>query len=388
MEIKQDYQFLNAAMPEEMGESGLVNEDMSNIAAVGQKLADLKMVNQFFTNYLDVIGRVKISDRSYTAKLKSLLREGWEMRGSILQKLHFSLPEASKNEAWDLHDGDVIEMAQYYKPTATATYFNQTETFEIDYSVNEKLILESFRTPEDMSAFIYGVSNAVQNALEKNIEILERRAVNNLIGETLAAEYVGNTGYSAKSGVRAINLLYEYNDLTGQSLAKDKCLLDPDFIRYATYRIGLTADRMEEFSKVFNIDGVERHTPKEQLNAIMLSEFRRAAEVYLYNANGQLKDDFLRLLDSETLAFWQGSGTSFDFADTSALDITTTTGATVTVDGILGVIFDREAIMVCNEDRRTDSFQVPKAEFTNYFTKYHAQLYNALDENAVVFFVQ
>lgn len=388
MEIKQVSNLVNLATQEALGETGLtVAEDLSNVVDIGTALFDANSIDAYVKSLINHIGRVIVVNRSYQGKLPSLLREGWEF-GSVLEKISIGIPSSDTNESWELEDGAVYENSQFYKPVVTAKFFNKMETYEIDMSITEKQVKQSFTTAEQLNAFVSAIFNAINNSMEVKVEQLERRLLNNMIGETIHNEY-GSALLSSKSGVRAVNLLYEYNTLvnTGSDLTTENCMHNPDFIRYCVYKIGLTIDRMSELSTLFNIDGQPRFTPADRLNGAVLSEFVRDAEVYLYNAQNQLRDDYIRLADLDKLAFWQGSGTTFSFADTSKINIKTTSGDNVSTSGILACVYDRDALMVCNKEQRIKSFYVPKAEFTNYFYKYDVAQYADTSENFVVFFI-
>ena len=94
-----------------------------------------------------------------------------------------------------------------------------------------------------------------------------------------------------------------------------------------------------------------------------------------------------RLFQAESVAFWQGSGTGYAFGDTSKINIKTASGHNVTASGILGVMFDRDALGVCNIDRRVTTNYNPKAEFYTNWYKFDAGYFNDFNENFVVFFV-
>ena len=97
-------------------------------------------------------------------------------------------------------------------------------------------------------------------------------------------------------------------------------------------------------------------------------------------------NELTRLPNAERVVYWQGSGTDFAFNEVSKIDVTTE-NATVSTDGIIGVMFDRWALGVSNKDRRVTSNYNARAEFfTNYY-KYEAGYYNDLNENFVVFFI-
>ena len=58
-----------------------------------------------------------------------------------------------------------------------------------------------------------------------------------------------------------------------------------------------------------------------------------------------------------------------------------------THSGILGVMFDRNALGVCNLDRRVTSNYNAKAEFFNNYFKFDAGYFNDTNENFIVFYV-
>ena len=60
---------------------------------------------------------------------------------------------------------------------------------------------------------------------------------------------------------------------------------------------------------------------------------------------------------------------------------------TVEASGILAVIFDRDALGICNVRDYVTSFYNPHAEFENMWFKYDAEYFNDYDENGIVFFV-
>ena len=76
----------------------------------------------------------------------------------------------------------------------------------------------------------------------------------------------------------------------------------------------------------------------------------------------------------------------FRFASTSAINVKHGTH-TVEADGILAVMFDREALGVSNLDKRVTSQYNARGEFYNNWYKFDAGYYNDFNENFVVFYV-
>ena len=222
-------------------------------------------------------------------------------------------------------------------------------------------------------------------------DALIMRTINNMVGETLKADAAKFTptgkalSYASASTVRCVNLLFLYNQANKTTLTAAEAILNPDFIRYASYQMGLYADRLQSISALFNVGGKDRFTPKDALHVVLLSDFAKAAQTFLYSDTRHV--DQVLLPNAETVASWQGSGQDYGFAHTSAINIKTASGTDVNISGVLGVMFDRDALGVCNTDKRVTTNYNAKAEFFNNWYKFDASYFNDTNENFVVFFV-
>lgn len=383
MEVKQIYEFVNETVKEVLGDEALVQEDLSNIVDIGNAVFDGNAFDKYVRSLVNHIGRVIFVNRKYNGSAPSVLMDGWEY-GSILQKISSEMPEAEENESWELIDGASYDPNIFRKPVAEQKFFNKKTTFEIDRSITEKQVKQSFSSAEQLNGFISMLYNEVDKAMTVMTDNLIMRTINNFTGETLHNAFPAGT-YTG-THIRAVNLLAEYNTQYGTQLTKDKCMVDPAFIRFAAYRMGLYKDRLARISTLFNVGGAQRFTPNDMLHFVTLSDFNTAANIFLQS--DVYHNDYVRLPKSETVPFWQGSGTDYSFSNVSAINVKTTSGDTVSIDGVLGVMFDRDALGVANFERRITTNYNPKAEFTNYFYKQDAQYFNDLNENFVVFFVQ
>lgn len=387
MEVKQVYDILNTITGEMLGEEIVVNEDLSNIVDVGRAFENLDNgLDNYVRKLQDHIGKVVFVDRVYRGRGVGLVRDGWEW-GSILEKIRTKLPEAQENETWSLEDGVSYDPNIFTAPDVSVKFYNKRVTYEIPISITEKQVKSSFSSATQLNAFYSMIQTSIENSMTVKMDGLVMRTVNNMIAETIHSEYPNGTGYDAGSGVRAVNLLYKYNQTVpeGSRLTVDNCLTDPGFIRYAAYQMGLYSDRLEVMSTLFNMESTEKFTPKDRQHFLLLSEFKRSADVFLQSDT--FHDEFTRIPDAESIAYWQGSGIDYAFTSTSAIKVQTSQGHAVDVDGVLGVMFDRDAMGVANLDRRVTTNYNPKAEFWNEWHKFDAGFWNDGAENCVVFFV-
>lgn len=388
MEVKQIYKLLNDVTKEVLGSTELVNEDLTGLVDLGKELFNQNAVDNYVKSLVNHIGKVVFVNRPYSGKIPSVLMDAWEF-GSVLEKISADIPEAEENKSWELTDGTTYSQDVFHKPVVTAKFFNSKVTFEVAVSITERQVKESFSNSEQLNAFYSMIYNAVEKSITIKTDSLIMRTINNMIAETLKADSAAFGGetpdYTTASTARCVNLLNLYNKQKGATLTADKALTDPEFIRFASYTIGLYSDRLASISSAFNVGGKPRFTPKDNLHVVLLSDFEKAARAYLY-ADSYNKDQVL-LPKAETIPFWQGSGKNYDFANTAHINIKDTEGQSVEITGVLGVMFDRDALGVCNVDRRVTTNYNAKAEFFNNYYKFDAGYFNDTNENFVVFFV-
>lgn len=393
MEIKQIYTLMNSVSSEVLGKTDIVQEDLRNIVDMGTEVFNANAVDNYVKTLVNHIGKVVFVNRPYMGKVPSVLMDSWEF-GSILEKISADIPEACENKSWDLTDGQEYSQDVFYKPKVSAKFFNRRVTFEVPVSITERQVKESFSNAAQLNGFISMIYAAVEKSMTIKADALIMRTITNMIAETLSADSAkftpegGNTAdYSTASTVRCVNLLKLYNDTVKPTtaLTDATAITDPEFIRFASYTMGLYADRLQSISKLFNVGGKERFTPKDMLHVVLLSDFAKAAQTYLYSDTYN-KDQVL-LPNAETVPYWQGSGTEYTFAENGHINVKSSSGANVEISGVLGVMFDRDALGVSNLDRRVTTNYNAKAEFFNNYYKFDCGYFNDTNENFVVFFV-
>lgn len=387
MNIKQIYEFVNIATAEALGEGVVVKEDLSNIVSIGEAVFNANAMDKYVKALVNRIGKVIFVNRVYQGSAPSVMMDGWEY-GSVLQKVSASLPDARVNETWELEDGQSYDPHIFHKPKGVVSkFYNEYVTFEIDMSFTEEQLKMSFTSATEMNGFISMLYTNVDNSMTVKIDELIRRTINNMVAETIYEDF-GDANLNSKSGAKAINLLYLYNNTVnagGTPLTADKALSTKAFIEFASYMLKLTHDRIRTMSTVFNVGKQPRFTPTDLAHIVLLSDFASAADVYLQSST--FHNELTALPTAETVTYWQGSGTEFAFNDVSKIDVRSSSGHDVSASGIIGVYFDRWALGVSNVQRKVTSQYTPNAEFFTNFYKYKAGFFNDLNENFVVFFI-
>lgn len=385
MKVTQIYELMNNATSQVLGEETVLNEDLSNIVDIGNEIIDSDNIDNYVKKLVNHIGKVVFKNRVYSGSAPSVMMDAWEY-GSVVEKVSAEMPDATESDTWKLEDGKSYDADIFYQPSVSAKFFNSMTTFEIPLSFTERQVKESFSSAGQLNGFLTMLVTAVENSMTVKLDSLIMRTINNMVGETVADELVDSEGTlnTNQDGIRAVNLLKSYNDEYGETISSSEALRNSDFIKYSSYLIGLYSDRIKKMSTLFNVGGKERFTPSENLNLVLLSDFEKASRIFLKDI---VNKDSVNLPEHETIAFWQGSGNSYSFEDVSKIDIKTSQGHDIAISGVVGVMFDNEALGVSNLDRRVTTNYNPKAEFYTNFYKFDAGYFNDLNENFVVFYV-
>ena len=386
MEVKQIYALVNDAKNETIGESIILNEDLSNLVDVGEAVFNSNSFDNYSHSLVDKIGRMVFVNRPYRGAAPSIIMDEvtW---GSVMQKVSSELPDSTENESYELTNGASYDPNVFNAPQVYEKFYAKYVTFEVDRSITERQLRSAFNSVSEMDSFISMIFNEIEKVFTVNLDNLAFRTINSFIGDTLYTEYNSGSTFTGASHTKAVNLLYLYNQNvnTGSAITAADAMHTPAFLRYAAYIMGLYSDRLTRMSTLFNIGGKERFTPKDMQHFILLADFAKAADVYLQS--DVWHNEYTALASHDTIPFWQGSGTGFAFSDVSAINIKTGNGNTVSASGILGVLFDRDALGVHGIERWVNTQYNPKADFTNYFYKYKAGYFTDSNENFVVFFV-
>ena len=387
MKVEQIYSLMNNVTSEVIGKTDIVKEDLSNVVDLGKEIFDNASVDNYVKSLVNHIGKVIFVNRPYSGNIPSMLMDSWEF-GSVLEKISADIPNATENDSWNLTDGETYSQDVFYKPSVSAKFFNSKVTFEVPMSFTELQVKESFSSVAQLNGFVSMIYSAVDKSMAIKIDSLVMRTINSMIANTVNSEITGDETLATHSGTKAVNLLKDYNAKFGTELTVDKALTTPEFIRYASFIISTYKDRLSKISTLFNVGGKERFTPSDMLNIVMLSDFKNSASVYL--ESDTYHNELVALPNCESVPYWQGSGKTYSFADTSKIDVAIPNGNTtkdVSVTGILAIMYDRDSMGVCNSDRRVTTNYNAKAEFYNNYYKFDASYFNDLNENFVVFYI-
>ena len=378
MKVTQIKDLVNSSLKEVNGSSVLLKEDLSNVVDIGKELLNNDDVDNFVKKLVDRVGKTVFNDRVYQGSAPSVLMDSWEY-GSVVEKIDSDLPQVEENDSWKLEDGKSYDQDIFYQPKVSAKFFNSKTTFDIPMSFTKTQVESAFNSPSELNSFISMLMVKTQNAMTVNLDGLIMKTINNFTANVI----------NAKKGMQVVNLLDMYNKTAQTKVTVDNALTSSDFIKFANLMINTYRDRLTKMSTLFNQAGLNKFTPVDNQHLVILSDLASASKVYL--ESDTYNQDNVKITNYDTVPYWQGSGTTYGFKDTSKIDIAIKDGAQtkeVIQTGILGVLFDTSALGVSCQNPRTTTAVNARAEFYTNFNKYDAMYYNDLNENFVVFMIE
>ena len=375
--VEQIYTLVNETAKESMGEKAIAVKDVSSLIALGDSvLSSASDTENFLNTLVDRIARTVFSVRRYETDTEGMVRHPFEF-GCIVQKIYVDMPEAKQNNSWEIgKEGYTPVFAPVIKPTAKQKLFKGITTWEVDVTIPDYMLRTAFLNETSMATFIDAIFTAMDNmitlALENNANLTR-------------ASFIARKLKGGKP-CGAINLLHEYNTLTSASLTVESAMMNAEFLAWASRAINLWVKRMSKMSVLFNEEGYKRHTPKDKIVVNLLQDFTSACDTFL-GAN-TFHEELIKLPMYDSVAYWQGAGESFDFNDTSAIKVKIDESNTIEKKGIIGIVYDYEAMGVTLNERRSTSERNNHDEYTNYYNKANIGYFNDMSENGIVFYLE
>ncbi len=377
MKVEDISTLINNAAANFDGLNATVNNDLSNIVDFGRSIEDAMGYDVFFGKLVDQFNTIKFWSRPYVTFAPNVYMEA-ERFGSIRAMYRTGYMKSQPSPVWNLQEGVSYDPFVVHKQDVKARFWNDRFSSELEpQTIVREQIESAFRNETELMSFIGMLEMARNNSHGRAWDELIMSLFQALIGMCVNA-----------GGMQDIKLLTEYNALSGQSLTPANALYDEGFNRYAIYRMGVIRDQMRLVTGMFNATHWETASAPERQKTVMISDFARAAGVYLHDAPNQFNTGNLTIPNADIVPAWQGMGTTGALADRMAINATMTIDGntiTSTAAGVLAVIYDEWALGVSAYKHTITSQYNPRGQYTNYFDTMFGGFFMSPDENAVVF---
>lgn len=379
MKVEDASVIINNAAKNFSGLEATVAQDLSDIVDFGRKLEDMNPwgVDAFFGKLADQFNTIKFWARPYVSFAPSVYVES-ERFGSIRAMYRTPYLESEASPVYNLQQGQSYDQYVVNKQNVDVRMWNDRFSSKVKtITLPHEQIESAFRNAEEMMSFIGMLEMARDNS--------HRRAWDELIMSLFQAVI----GMAVNSGgMQDIKLLTEYNTISGASLTSANALYNEGFIRYAIYRMGVIRDQMALVTGMFNTSNYMSATAPERQRTVLLTDFARAAGVYLHDAPNQFNTGNLTIPKADIVPAWQGMGTTGAYADRAAINATLVISGNEVVanaNNILGVVYDEWALGVSAQRHEVTTAWNALGHYTNYFDQMFGGFFVSPDENVVVF---
>lgn len=381
---KQIYTIVNEVAQQAMGSKAITVVDNTGLIALGNTVLGTDATKNNFINALtDRIGRTIVSFREYHSHFPDFERDSIEW-GNILQKLKIGMPNAEKDDSYDLVNGTSVDQYKINKPKVNQLLFTTETPWQTHITVHLDELEKAFLSSDAMGVFISSMFGEVQNRIELAMENLSMDCVNNYI-----AELVSRQGSNPS---RVINLVTEYKDKKGIDHTANpiEALDDEDFLKYVVRRINSISTTMEYMTNgMFNQSDSttevinSRHTPKSEQKMMLFIDLVNALKTNI-NSKAFNMEQVAIDIPFKTVPFWQS------LKAPSEIKIKNASGAgssgNTSVSLLMGILFDREAMGTFKKKYSSLTSPINAAgKYYNVFYHMITMYYNDLSENAVIF---
>lgn len=347
MTTTQIYALVNAVNEQAFGDTALAVSDLQGLISLGNTVLSSSANTEAFLNTLaQRIGETIVRFRAYRNKLSDMVLTDFEY-GAILQKLYVYMPDAESDPMYALTDGQAVDHYTVNKPVVDQKLFVTRTPYMFSVTIQRQTLKEAFLSESGMGALISAIYGQVRNKIEATLENLGRM--------TIAA------GVAEATAGQEVKLLTEYNTASGLSITAATALTNEGFLRYAIRRIKETMDDFTDMSVLHNDGSLETFTPYEDQRIRIISKLERALETVVEWA--AFNEQYVKLAGYTKLNFWQSEQSPYSIDIKRPSD-----GTEVTIDNLLAVVHDRDALGIFQEYE--EILTTPLNAKGNYFNQF------------------
>lgn len=401
---------MNLLVKEATGQDSAIQVvDSSTFVSAGEQVLATGTENTI--NALSIVlGRTLMAVRPYQAKLNIINALNSDLYSSRVRKISYYAREAQASGDWNtqLFPDNLKDGADNGSGTGTATASmwvqNQPIPLEMNFAgrsvwedsttVYEYQLKTAFTSEADFNAFVSGIMTEKANDIESQKEAFNRMTILNHIAGVVDIDATVNSGM-------VINLTKAYNDRFGTSYtsAELRTTYLQSFLEFFVATFKNTSDYLTNRTNRFHWTPTKaghtllRHTPKNKQRAILYSPlFTEArAQVFPEIFNPQ----YLDLQNYEGVTYWQNFNEPTKINVTPAIpDVAgagqgQTAGANVSLDYVVGMIYDVDALMIDYQLESALSTPVEaRKRYRNIWWTFSKNAINDFTENCVVFIMK
>lgn len=383
---EQSYAFLTDLYEQASGQkSTLTVTDTGTFTTVAQLTLKTGYDN-VVSSISQVLGRTIFSARPYSARFRGIQVDA-QRWGAITRKINYIDTPLESDSRMNLTDGQAVDPWIVQKPKVVQTNFYGSTEYQKHITIFKDQLDAAFENAAQFGSFIGGLMQNIADQLEA---VKESEARGTLIN-FMAGKYVGDT-------TNAINVLQAYYDETGTQLTPETMYNADNYLEFTKWLysfINTLTDKMAERSVKYHINitnkPVMRHTPAKMMKAYMSATALNKIDSSVLSS--VFNPDKLKMIDFEKVAYWQNIDHPESISATPtylAADGSLTTVASdspVTVNHVIGVLFDEEALGITTESTWMQATPMnARGGYYNIFYHFRQRTWNDFTENGILLY--
>ena len=377
---KDAHLLMNALVHQATGQDSISVVDTSTFVSAGETVLATGMENTL--NSLSIVmGNLFMAVRPYNAKLTLIQAQNTNLYTSRLRKISFYPSDTVEAGDWNtdlntanLYNGydnnshttegktSVASMWEQHKKACVELNFAGQSVWNFPITIYENQLKVAFRSEGEFIQFMNGLMVENSNDIESTKEAWNRMIILNALGGC----------YDMKNTGSVRNLTKEYNTKFGTTYtsAELRTTYLESFLKFFVAEFKLASNYMEERKSIYHynpvkvIDGVThdkvlRHTSKADQRVLLYNPLFIEAQANVLPTI--FNPQFLDVGNYEGVDYWQSS-TDAERASinvTPAIPDTTTglqkAGDPVSLDYVIGMIYDKDALMTDFQFESADS---------------------------------
>lgn len=388
MTFEQSAAFLTALYEEATGQQATIQvANTQDFISVGTTLIQGGF-DPIIAGLTQILDRTIFAMRVYDKKFEDITVD--EIRwGAVTRKINFLDTDLdTADDRLSLTDGLSVDPYIVKKPKVYQSNFYGAHQYQDSITIFRDQLDSALRDPAEFGRFISALMTNISNK-HKQIEEAEARS--------LLINFI--TSKAAADPDNYINVLQAYKDETGTALTPSTMFAlsnYSDFTRWLAGFMTTLVDMMAERSLKYhmNITGSEvmRFTDKanmrKYISANVANYLQTMVAAGLYNP-----DRLSSITDGmRKVNYWQNDNDPYSVSAKPAyLDVSNgqivNAGSAVTVNNIMGCLFDRDALGMVKRSTWSGSTPFnPRGGYYNIFWHWTQSTWNSFDENFVVLY--
>lgn len=354
-----------------------------------------------------VLGRTFMAVRPYNAKLALINAVNTGEYAHRMRKISFYSREAQASGDWNtqlytnladgftngqnIADGDAQStksMWEQNQPVPLEMNFAGQSVWEDSTTVYEYQLQQAFRSEADFAEFVGGIMTERGNDIESQKEAFNRMTLLNFMAGV----------YDLNQSGSVVNLTSEFNTEFGTAYtsAQLRSTYLKEFCMFLASRIKIDSDMLTNRSKKAHwVPAKEgytllRHTPKDRQRLMLYNPLMIKTQAYVFPE--LFNEQYLKMENYEGVMFWQNENdpsaikVTPAIPDTTGLVGTQTAGDTVTLDYVVGMLYDVDALMIDYQLERSATTPLEARKgYRNLWWTFSKNAINDFTENAIIY---